>query len=258
MSFVFVSLRRIGRPEKTCVWCSFTTWSFYQKTEHHKSSGRRGRQFNEPWKTTMCKTRQRIDFETQQYDPHFSQTYATIQWRPENTRKNYYISWRHCNHCGTLQLSATSALVTAFSETWKDQTAMKYLKMFPIVHTMLLNALDQSPEILPSWTWTQSYPNTISIREKQLMKTLQFVLTGFADRSTSLHQRESRHECTYLWNTWFQYCRHLANRLVAWIFNGVRSISSNVHEWIWMWVYGLHQLSDTSTVWVTICTAKNG
>lgn len=40
--------------------------------------------------------------------------------------------------------------------------------------------------------------------------------------------------------------RYLANRLVAWIFNSVRSISGNVHEWIWMWVYGLHQLSDTS------------
>ncbi|PHZ16918.1 uncharacterized protein RHIMIDRAFT_232364 [Rhizopus microsporus ATCC 52813] len=74
---------------------------------------------------------------------------------------------------------------------------MKYLKMFPIVHTIPLNALDQPPEIPPSWTWTQSYPNTISIREKQLMETLQFVLTGFVDRSTSLHQRESRHERTY-------------------------------------------------------------
>lgn len=60
----------------------------------------------------------------------------------------------------------------------------------PSIHTLTL-------ENLPSWTWTYAYPESTSTRKEQLLKTLQFVLTGFADRSTSLYQRESRYERTH-------------------------------------------------------------
>ncbi|KAG1444343.1 hypothetical protein G6F46_012529 [Rhizopus delemar] len=79
------------------------------------------------------------------------------------------------------------------------QSSLTTLKSWKTAYIFLVDALKQTQSELPHWLWKYEYPTNIDKYEKELIRTVQFVLTDFSSKCN--RQRSvlnlSNSECTF-------------------------------------------------------------
>lgn len=70
------------------------------------------------------------------------------------------------------------------------QSSLTTLKSWKTIYVFLVDALKQTQSELPHWLWRYEYPTDIDKYEKELIRTIQFVLTNFSSKC-------NRQKCKY-------------------------------------------------------------
>ncbi|KAI8376020.1 uncharacterized protein BYT42DRAFT_498822 [Radiomyces spectabilis] len=81
--------------------------------------------------------------------------------------------------------SLSPDLLLDLRELKAAHASLAYLKQFPATFTLLMGAMNQPIEKLPVWLWGNPAENALSIAEKQLILTVRFVLTDYANNNNN-------------------------------------------------------------------------
>jgi hypothetical protein len=105
--------------------------------------------------------------------------------------------------------------------------SLSTLKQFPTAFTLLMGAIDQPLENLPAWLWGHPIDkdDALSTTEKQLIQTIRFVLTDYANNNTNVQTAPSSDvsERTFLINHVIPVFKTLGNQTNLLCFNWCES-----------------------------------